>query len=137
MVELVDVNTNDLDSIKYIIKILIVNTMVVTKEFPKSRNVSDIGSIRIYSEYYINESNNLTREQIENIIFPEVISPLQQEFKYWNEKLSHLHPKSIFRLAKLGILPSIFIELKYDLRLCASCMIVTASRMQWITKVNK
>ena len=50
MVELVDVNTNYPNSIKYIIKLLIVNTMVVTKEFLKSRNVSDIGSIAIYSE---------------------------------------------------------------------------------------
>ena len=36
------------DRIKYTIKFLIVNTMVVTKEFLKSRNVSDIGSIVIY-----------------------------------------------------------------------------------------
>ena len=43
MVDLVDVNTNDLDSIKFIIKLLMVNTMVVTKELLKSRNVSDIG----------------------------------------------------------------------------------------------
>ena len=40
-----------------------VNTMVFTKEFLKSRNVPDIGSIPIYSEDYIDESNNLTREK--------------------------------------------------------------------------
>ena len=50
MVELVDINTNDLDSTKYIIKFLKVNTMIVTKEFLKSRNVPDIGSIPMYSE---------------------------------------------------------------------------------------
>ena len=70
MVEQVDVNTNYSDSIKYIFKFLIVNTMVVTKEFLKSRNVSDIVPITIYSEYYINESNNITQEQIDNIMFP-------------------------------------------------------------------
>ena len=70
MVELVDVNTNYPYSIKYIIKFLIVNTMVVTKELLKSRNVSDIVPITIYSEYYINESNNITQEQIDNIMFP-------------------------------------------------------------------
>ena len=64
MVELVDANKKYLDSIKYINKFLIINTMVVTKELLKSRNVSDIGSIPIYSEYYMNISNNLTREQI-------------------------------------------------------------------------
>ena len=39
MVDLVDVNTNDPDSIKYIIKFLRGDTMVVTKELLKSRNV--------------------------------------------------------------------------------------------------
>ena len=48
--------------------------MVVTKEFLKSRNVPDIGSIKISSENYINESKNLTQEKIESIMFPEVPS---------------------------------------------------------------
>ena len=67
------VNTNDPDSIKYIIKFLRVNTMLVTKDFLKSSNVPDIGSITISSEYYINESKNITQEQIEDIMFPEVL----------------------------------------------------------------
>ena len=46
MVELVDVNTNDPDSIKFIIKFLVVNTIVVTMELLKSRNVSDIGEFQ-------------------------------------------------------------------------------------------
>ena len=70
MVDLVDENKNDPYSIKYIIKLLIVNTMVFTKELLKSRNVSDIGSIPIYSEDYINESNNLAQEKIETIVSP-------------------------------------------------------------------
>ena len=49
MVDLVEVNTNDPDSIKYIINLLRVNTMIVTKEFLKSRNVPYIGSIQISS----------------------------------------------------------------------------------------
>ena len=55
MLELVDENTNDPDSIKYIIRFLIVSTRVVIKEFLKPRNVSDIGSIPIYLEDYIYE----------------------------------------------------------------------------------
>ena len=49
------VNTNDPDSIKYIIKFLRVNPMLVTKDFLNSSNVPDIGSIPISSEDYINE----------------------------------------------------------------------------------
>ena len=62
MVKLVDT-----DIIKYSITLLRVNTMIVNKEFLKSNNVPDIGSITISSEDYINESNNLTQEKIENI----------------------------------------------------------------------
>ena len=62
MVDLVDIKTNDHDSNKYIIKFLRGNTTVVTKEFLKSRNVPDIGSIPIYSGDYVNESKNLTQE---------------------------------------------------------------------------
>ena len=43
--------------------------MIVIKDFLKSKNVSDIGSIPISSDDYINKSNNLTQEQIEKIMF--------------------------------------------------------------------
>ena len=61
IVELVDVNTNDPDIINDTIKFLILNTMLVTKDFLKSSNVPDIVSIPIPSEDYINESNDLTQ----------------------------------------------------------------------------
>ena len=44
--------------------------MIVTKESLRSRNVLNCESTPIYSEDYINESNNLTKEQINNIMFP-------------------------------------------------------------------
>ena len=47
MVDLVDIKTNDIDIDKYSIKLLRVNTMIVTKESLKSRNFPDIGSILI------------------------------------------------------------------------------------------
>ena len=132
-----DVNVNDPDSIKYIFNLFRLNTMVVTKYLLNSRNMPDIGSITISSDEYINESHSLKQEQSENIMFPEVLSTLQQKSKSWHDKLSHLRPKSMFRLATLGVLTSRFIEFKYDVRLSASCMFVTERSMQWITKGNK
>ena len=55
IVDLVDTNKNYPDSIKYIIKFLGENAMVVTEKFLKSRNVPDIVSIPISLEDYINE----------------------------------------------------------------------------------
>ena len=120
MVELVGINTNYPDSNKYSIYLLIGNTNIVTYEFLKSSNVPDIGSIKFTSKYYINNSKNLTQEKNENILFPEFLSHLQQEFRYWNYNLSHLHPKSLFKLENLRSLQSIFIHLKYDVPICES-----------------
>ena len=61
---LVDKNTNDPDSNKFRIKFLRGNTMVLTKDFLKSRNVSDTGSLPIYPEDHIYKPKNLIQEQI-------------------------------------------------------------------------
>ena len=68
--DLVGINTNDPDSIKYILKFLRKITVIVTKDFLKSRNVPDTGYIPIYFEDYINESKNLTQGKIESIMVP-------------------------------------------------------------------
>ena len=67
-----EINTNDTESTNYIIKFLLRNNKLVTKDFLKNRNVPYIESIIVSSQGYINESKNLTQEQIENIMFPKV-----------------------------------------------------------------
>ena len=43
----------------------------------------------------------ITTDKIDIIMFPEILSPLQQEFKSWHDKLSQFDPECMFRLAKL------------------------------------
>ena len=43
----------------------------------------------------------------------------------------------MFRLEKRGVIPKLFLDLKYDLTIFASCMFGTASRLKWIIKGNK
>ena len=43
----------------------------------------------------------------------------------------------MFKLAKLGVLPSTFLFLKYDVTLYSSCMFGTARISKWRTKGNK
>ena len=43
----------------------------------------------------------------------------------------------MFRLAKLGVPPSIYLDLKDDVPLCASCMFGTARRGERRTKGKK
>ena len=54
MVELAKINTNDAENTNYIIKFLLGNTNVITKEFLKSRNIPDIASVKIHSQDNIN-----------------------------------------------------------------------------------
>ena len=49
----------------------------IKKEYLKSMNVTDIGSIPIYSENYIKKSENFTKVKIEYIMFSEVLSSLK------------------------------------------------------------
>ena len=51
-------------------------------------------------------------------MFPEVLSPSQQDLKSWHDKLSHLHTKSIFRIEKLLFPPNQFKDLKVDVTIC-------------------
>ena len=118
MVDMVFINTNDPGRTNYSINLFRGKTIIVTKLFLKSSKVPAIGSIPISAEDYINESKNFTQETFYDIIFPEVLSPLQHELKYWHDKLYQLHPKSMFRIAKLGVLISIFLELKDYVPLC-------------------
>ena len=78
MMELASLNTNDPDITNYSIKFLKGKTMIATNELLKPVNITDIGSITIYLENYIKESENPTQEQIENIMFTEVLSTLKR-----------------------------------------------------------
>ena len=55
-----------------------------------------------------------------------MLSPFKQEFKLWREKLSHLDPKYMFILEKLGVLPKLFLDLKDDVPLSESLIFGTA-----------
>ena len=69
MVYLVGMNTNDPDIIKYSIKFLRVNIIILNEYFFKLRNVLYIGSITISSEDYINESKSITQEKLITLCF--------------------------------------------------------------------
>ena len=78
-----------------------------------------------------------SQKKIENLIFPVVLSLLQQELKSLYDKLLHLHPRSIFCLEKLCVLPKQSLDLKYYVPICALCMLGTARYFQCTTKKNK
>ena len=74
-----DIITDDPDITNYSINFLRENTMKVTREFLTSSNVPDIGLITI-SQRIISTNKIIShKNKFENIMFSEVLSPLQQE----------------------------------------------------------
>ena len=61
MAKLVDINTKNPDRIKYSIKLLKGEKMILTEEFLKARNMPDIGYIPISPENCIKESKNIAQ----------------------------------------------------------------------------
>ena len=72
--------------------------------------------------------------EIDNIMFSKLLSHLQKELESIRDKISNLHTKSMFRISKIGVLPEIFLDMKYDVTIFAACMFGTAIVLQWITK---
>ena len=127
---------NDIESKKCSMKFLIWNTKLVSH-----RGVTQIKEcdIRCINWNFLRGLYQWIQEyqtrKIENIIFPEVLSHFQQEEKHWNDKLSHLHPKFMFRQANHGVLPKLFLDLKDDVTLCASCIFGPKTRQNRQQKV--
>ena len=70
----------------------------MTIEFLKFKYMTNIAYILISSEDYVNKIKHITPKKIEIIHLPEVLSPLHQEFKSWNDRLSQLYPKFMLHL---------------------------------------
>ena len=68
MVELVDINTNDSYSIKYIIKFLRGKKMEVTKELLKFGNVPDTVSIPITSEELLSDYHFFSSQELNYVL---------------------------------------------------------------------
>ena len=70
-------------------------------------------------------------------MFPKLLSILQQRFEFRHNKLSHIYPKSMFRLSKIVVFPSIFLDLKDGVHLCASWIFGKARKNKLRIKGNK
>eukprot|EP00957_Ditylum_brightwellii_P130846 9980970-Ditylum_brightwellii.AAC.1 len=83
-------------------------------------------------------SRGLTKEQCEEILRPERLTPLKQEYLSWHHCLGHTLTSKIKILYRLGILPQRMLTL-FDENLaplCASCVFGTSHRKPWRSKAS-
>ena len=70
-------------------------------------------------------------------MFPEVLSRLQQDLKFWHEKLYNLHTKSMFRLEKTSKTSSPPIKISGLELWCASLWIMHVCKSKEKAMYNK
>ena len=76
--------------------------------------------------------NNLSDEELQALLTPTNLSPLQLDFLSLHNKNNHLPFPMMHRLVKLGYLPSKFSSLSSDKSLiCPSCIFGKMKRRSW------
>ena len=105
--------------------------IVTTREHLRAPDNPDIGWIPKSVPEYKSAAHNLSDKEIEKIVSPIHLSPLQQEFLSLHCKLFHLPFTIMLRMASIGILPRRFLKLRNDLPPCMSCLFGQSHRKPW------
>ena len=82
-------------------------------------------------DYCQGVGTGITQEQTQQLAYPRVLSPQQQELMSWHHCLYHLSFHRIFMMAKRGYLPKILLKLQDKLPLCVACRFGTVQRRPW------
>ena len=110
-----------------VLRIIVTNIngddIITTKENLRSPNNPYVGWIPRSVPEYKQSAKTLSEKDIEKIMSPKHLSPLQQEFLSVHYKLNHLPFTIMLRLSNMSILPRRFLKLRNDLPPCVSCML--------------
>lgn len=86
---------------------------------------------------YCKEIKDISAEDLKKIVYPRKLSPLQQEFLSWHNRLFHMPFYRMHKLVKYGILPKRFIKIfdkGHSNLVCVSCQFGKQHRKPWRTK---
>ena len=82
------------------------NTILqTTHEFLKFTAEEDVADIPLTTDDYMSQCRNIDPEQLQRLMHPKSLSPRQEEWLQWHERLNHLPHAQMLKLAKRGILP--------------------------------
>ncbi len=105
-----------------------------TREFLHDPLKPDIAWIPSTVPEMRNSADHLEDTQLESLMNPVKLSPLQEEWLALHERLWHLPFSIMFRLAKAGFLNKKFLKLRNEAPPCVSCMFGQAHRRPWRSK---
>ena len=79
-------------------------------------------------DYYKEVEKGLTKEEVQRLAYPLVLSPVQQELMSWHHRLYHLPFWWLFQYAKMGYLPKQFLDCRSKPPMCIACQFGQAHR---------
>ena len=105
--------------------------IITTKEHLRSHNNPDVVWILSLVPKYKQSAKTLSEEDIEKIMSPKHLSPLQQEFLSVYYKLNYLQFMIMLRLSNMSFFPRRFLKSRNDLPPCVSCLFGQAHCRPW------
>jgi hypothetical protein len=94
----------------------------------------DIALIPQTSSDYVQDSANITPSQMEHIMYPKALSPLQEEIMSHHTWLHHLPWPKLITMAEAGEIPHHLASLKGRCPIGVACLFGTAHKHHWRLK---
>ena len=94
----------------------------------------DSASILQTSDDYLRESANVSQSQLDTLLSPKSLSPLQEEMLSHHNRLHHTPFPKLIVMAQQGIIPKRLASLKGRCLLCVACLFGQAHKCPWRSK---
>ena len=105
-----------------------------TREHIKLADDPEPMAIPTKAHQLLETTRNLTKDQLEALINPEPLTPLQKLWVRWHEFMDHLPFPIMDRCVLTGILPKKFACLRNWKYLCPSCLLAMQRKRYWLSK---
>jgi len=132
------VGADFVDDMQIELKVKIPNDNIILVD-PETLNFienPDIASIPQTSEEYYQELKNIEPSQLEHLLAPQSLSPLQEEMMSHHYQLHHMHFPKLIVMAEKGKIPKRLASLKGRCPICAACLFGQAHERPWRSKLK-
>ena len=102
-----------------------------TREHVEMLDTPDLFEIPVKAKSIIDIASAIPEDLLEKMMNPESLTPLQQLWIWWHEKMDHLPRADMNELVDQGLLPSKFKKLKDWVFICASCLFGKQPKKSW------
>ena len=124
------------NSFNYLIKLPNETIIVTTRECLRPTRKKDNITLPSTLDDYKDIIKYLTVKDIENIMQPNALSRLEEEYLDTHNRLQHMSSSEIFVLCDLNHLPKIFFRLKFKRPPCMSYILGKLQRRAWHNTEN-